>query len=99
MLLTRSTPNSSDPDVLGDPGDTNWCSGDHDSPGENMPCASTAFCAPHIGDAHAASRSRHVNGVQVVMADGSVQFVDDSINIDTWRAMATIGGEENQPQF
>ena len=87
------TPNSSDSD------DENWCSGSPDFPGENMPCASTVYCAPHIGDAHATSRSRHIGGVQIVLADGSVHFVEDSISVDVWRALATIVGEENRTKF
>ncbi len=32
-----------------------------------------------------AARSRHTGGVQIVLADGSVRFVSDSINLATWQ--------------
>lgn len=41
-----------------------------------------------------AARSRHPGGVNVAMADGSVQFVPETINIDIWQALATIAGGE-----
>jgi prepilin-type N-terminal cleavage/methylation domain-containing protein/prepilin-type processing-associated H-X9-DG protein len=39
-------------------------------------------------------RSRHVGGLQFAYADGSVHFISDTIDIATYRAMATIGGNE-----
>ncbi len=41
-----------------------------------------------------AARSRHPGGVNVAMADASVQFVSDTINIDAWQAKATIAGAD-----
>ncbi|MBN2296196.1 MAG: DUF1559 domain-containing protein [Pirellulales bacterium] len=41
-----------------------------------------------------AARSSHPGGVNVAMADGSVQFVVDEIDIDVWRASATVAGGE-----
>ena len=41
-----------------------------------------------------AARSRHPGGVQVVRCDGSVHFVQNGININTWRAMSTRAGGE-----
>jgi prepilin-type N-terminal cleavage/methylation domain-containing protein/prepilin-type processing-associated H-X9-DG protein len=38
--------------------------------------------------------SRHVGGVQVLMCDGSVRFVTDSIDLGTWRALGTRKGGE-----
>ena len=93
-LFTRSTPNSSSPDVLSDEADTNWCHHGHNQPGDNLPCVTTAFCAPHIGTAHAAARSRHPGGVQIILADGSVHFIEDFIDQSVWRGMATIAGDE-----
>jgi prepilin-type processing-associated H-X9-DG protein len=41
-----------------------------------------------------AARSRHAGGVNAALADGSVRFFKDSINIFTWRALSTtMGGE------
>jgi prepilin-type N-terminal cleavage/methylation domain-containing protein/prepilin-type processing-associated H-X9-DG protein len=39
-------------------------------------------------------RSRHPNGLQFAYADGSVHFISDSIDLATYRAMATIRGGE-----
>jgi prepilin-type N-terminal cleavage/methylation domain-containing protein/prepilin-type processing-associated H-X9-DG protein len=38
--------------------------------------------------------SNHPNGANFCFADGTVRFVNDSINIDTYRALATIHGGE-----
>jgi prepilin-type N-terminal cleavage/methylation domain-containing protein/prepilin-type processing-associated H-X9-DG protein len=38
--------------------------------------------------------SRHPGGVNMLMGDGSVRFVKDSVNISTWQALATIAGGE-----
>jgi prepilin-type processing-associated H-X9-DG protein len=37
-----------------------------------------------------AARSRHINGVNAVMCDGSVQFLSNSINLATYQAMGTM---------
>jgi len=41
-----------------------------------------------------AARSSHVGGVNVLMGDGGMRFISDSIDEDIWRAMATRGGGE-----
>ncbi len=41
-----------------------------------------------------AARSRHSGGVNVGLADGSVRFVANSIDLVTWRALATRAGGE-----
>ncbi|MDR2346006.1 MAG: DUF1559 domain-containing protein [Planctomycetaceae bacterium] len=40
------------------------------------------------------ARSFHVNGVNAGLADASVRFFSNSIDLDTWRAAATISGNE-----
>jgi prepilin-type N-terminal cleavage/methylation domain-containing protein/prepilin-type processing-associated H-X9-DG protein len=45
-----------------------------------------------------ASRSRHPGGVNVAMCDGSVHFVNDTINLEVWRALSTIHGGETLPE-
>ncbi len=50
----------------------------------------------NLGDTYAAvtSRSYHSGGVNVVLMDGSVRFVSNSISQPTWRALGTrVGGE------
>ena len=36
-----------------------------------------------------AARSHHGGGVDVLFCDGSVKFVRDTVNIETWRALST----------
>lgn len=40
------------------------------------------------------ARSRHIGGVNVVLADNSGHFVMDTIDLDVWRAISTIAGGE-----
>jgi prepilin-type N-terminal cleavage/methylation domain-containing protein/prepilin-type processing-associated H-X9-DG protein len=40
------------------------------------------------------ARSRHPGGVELLMCDGSVRLVADTINLDAWRSLATRGGGE-----
>ncbi|MFO0879486.1 MAG: DUF1559 domain-containing protein [Gemmataceae bacterium] len=49
-----------------------------------------------IGDTYAAvtARSYHNGGVNVVLLDGSVRFVNSSIALATWRALGTAQGGE-----
>lgn len=41
-----------------------------------------------------AARSRHPGGVNVLMADGSAQFVEDGVDPAVWKALATRAGGE-----
>lgn len=52
------------------------------------PCISTQ------SDTRVSARSRHPGGVTVVLGDGSVRFVGDSVDIAIWRAAGTIAGNE-----
>jgi prepilin-type N-terminal cleavage/methylation domain-containing protein/prepilin-type processing-associated H-X9-DG protein len=40
------------------------------------------------------SRSYHSGGVNVMLMDGSIRFMRDSINVDAWRALGTAAGGE-----
>jgi len=44
-------------------------------------------------------RSRHTNGANFAMGDGSVRMVSESIDINTYRALATWQGGEVIPNF
>jgi prepilin-type processing-associated H-X9-DG protein len=77
-------PNSTSPDLLQSSSYCNY-------PGQgNPPCAG----ASSIYSITTAARSRHPAGVNVGLADGSVRFVKDSINILSWRALSTTQGNE-----
>ena len=43
--------------------------------------------------------SAHPGGCQFGFGDGSVQFVPDTIDLDTYRELSTIGGSELQGEF
>jgi prepilin-type N-terminal cleavage/methylation domain-containing protein/prepilin-type processing-associated H-X9-DG protein len=47
-----------------------------------------------ISAAHMAARSYHANGVNVCFVDGSVRFISNSINFQTWQALGTRSGNE-----
>ena len=95
-LFTRVTPNSSAPDVLVP--NREWCNGpEHDLPNKNLPCIQSN--TSNWGDTTAASRSRHPGGVHTLLADGSVQFVSESVDLLIWRGLATIGGGEILGEF
>jgi hypothetical protein len=78
------TPNSSNPDWLRD-----------------VLCVSVPR-APCIGTHTAfnnrrnivSARSAHPNGVQVLLGDGAVQFVSNSISLTTWQALGSPNGGE-----
>jgi prepilin-type N-terminal cleavage/methylation domain-containing protein/prepilin-type processing-associated H-X9-DG protein len=61
----------------------------------NLPCNTDA---PTVGagdrEAFAGSKSRHPGGVNVMMGDGSVRFIKESINDAIWRALNTINAGE-----
>ena len=43
------------------------------------------------------ARSYHASGVNALFADGSVHYVSDTVDLDAWRAAATVaGGETNE---
>jgi prepilin-type N-terminal cleavage/methylation domain-containing protein/prepilin-type processing-associated H-X9-DG protein len=86
QLYTHATPNSPSPDLFFP---AEWC---HDRPELNLPCAGSA-----LEETRAASRSRHPGGVNVVKADGSVHFIQQTIDLRIWQALGTIAGGEVIP--
>jgi prepilin-type processing-associated H-X9-DG protein len=48
---------------------------------------------------HAAARSYHAGGVNVVFGDGSVRFITDNINFATWQALGTRAGGETPGNY
>ena len=41
-----------------------------------------------------AVRSHHPGGANVALSDGSIRFVSETVNLQTWRALGTIAGGE-----
>jgi prepilin-type N-terminal cleavage/methylation domain-containing protein/prepilin-type processing-associated H-X9-DG protein len=83
-IYTQLSPNSNSPDLIY----VGWCD---NKPTVNLPCIN--------GDSGpnntAASRSRHTGGVNVFMADGSVRFMSQNVDLLTvWRPLVTIAGGE-----
>jgi prepilin-type N-terminal cleavage/methylation domain-containing protein/prepilin-type processing-associated H-X9-DG protein len=58
----------------------------------NPPCVVTA--SPTYPFSLYGSRGRHPGGVNAMLGDGHVQFFKNSINVQTWRALATTKGGE-----
>ncbi len=63
-------------------------------------CAAGALKAPcnrNTGDGpnhYIASRSVHPGGVNVLLGDGSIRFIKDSIALPTWKALSSRSGGE-----
>ena len=78
-----NTPNSSSGDAMWAGQDTECA----DTP-PDMPCDNTH--GTQYDEHHAAARSRHPGGVNVVFGDGHVTFVGDTIELVTWQRLAAI---------
>jgi prepilin-type processing-associated H-X9-DG protein len=104
QLWTELPPNSKLPDRLSPttpppPLATKpWCK---NHPELNLPCVnggSEAAGLPNL-DHTAASRSRHPGGVQIVLGDGSVRFVGQTVDLAIWRGLSTMQGSEVLGEF
>ncbi len=82
-FMTINTPNTSFPDQLV-----------YYAPTTNplMPSAPASH-------AENAARSRHINGVNASLCDGSVRFFSNSVPQNAWQAMGTMNGGEVIPDF
>ena len=77
-FMTVTTPNSTVPDLCGQ------CSVNP----VGMPCLQGS------GPSYVAARSQHPGGVNVLMCDGSVQFVGETIDLAAWQAVGSMNGRE-----
>jgi prepilin-type N-terminal cleavage/methylation domain-containing protein/prepilin-type processing-associated H-X9-DG protein len=77
-------PNSTSPDLMQS---QSYCNYPYQG---NPPCTE----APSILSITNAARSRHPGGVNIGMADGSVRYVKDTVNLFSWRALSTTRGSE-----
>jgi Protein of unknown function (DUF1559) len=51
-----------------------------------------------LGSLNKTARSRHAGGVNVIVADGSVRFVRNEIDLPVWQAINTRAGQERIPE-
>ncbi|MGV3484451.1 MAG: DUF1559 domain-containing protein [Planctomycetaceae bacterium] len=77
------------PQFMGSP----WIDGKHAYQHISGPNARSCGFQP-AGKATMAASSRHTGGAYVLMCDGSVQFMTDSVDLITWRALGTRQGGE-----
>jgi prepilin-type processing-associated H-X9-DG protein len=91
QIYTHAGPNSAIPDLFNP--SARFCPPSYNRPDLNLPCGGGS-----VSEMTAASRSRHPGGVNVLKADGSVHFVSQNINLQTWQAMGSISGGEIVPE-
>lgn len=48
----------------------------------------------NMGEAVVTASSRHPGGVNLMMADGSVRFIKETIEPRVWRSLGTAAGRE-----
>ncbi len=60
----------------------------------NFDCIANDPTQTYIAVGYRAARSRHTGGVNVLLADGSVRLVNESVAPQTWRALGTRTGGE-----
>ena len=83
-FTTHEAPNTSVPDYV-QPG---WCPRPDVAAEIGMPCANQTQPSGATPK-NLFARSVHVGGVQVALCDGSVRFVVDSIELETWRDLGS----------
>jgi prepilin-type processing-associated H-X9-DG protein len=92
LFSAATTPNSTTADRVYGP-----CPEDNGDPGYPGPCLSIGplqHFVPAARAAFVAARSRHPGGVNAALADGSVRFFTDTIDLGTWRSLGTRAGGE-----
>lgn len=89
LFMARTGPNSPEPDRI------SICDESSDPDG-GIPPGHPLVCTENREDANlwAAARSRHASGVNAVMADASVHFFNDGIDLAVWRALSTRANRE-----
>ena len=88
-IFTFVGPNSPVPDSLR----ASSCPAASNKPHLNLPCVPVNGASETV-----ASRSRHPNGLQVTLCDGSVRYISNNIGLNEWRASGSIdAGEATSP--
>jgi prepilin-type N-terminal cleavage/methylation domain-containing protein/prepilin-type processing-associated H-X9-DG protein len=93
LFSASLTPNSTAADRVIGPCPQNQ--GDHDYKEPCLTLGGNAWWTPSAAGAHAAARSHHAGGVNAALADGSVRFFTNAIDVDVWRALGTRANGEN----
>ncbi|HEY3966759.1 MAG TPA: DUF1559 domain-containing protein [Planctomycetaceae bacterium] len=61
---------------------------------KNYDCITNASALGYTAIGWKAARSLHSGGIHLLLCDGSTRFVGDSVNVATWRSIATRNGGE-----
>jgi prepilin-type processing-associated H-X9-DG protein len=89
----RDTPNTTVGDAMWyNPGQDIECVASY-----GMPCDQTQ--GTNYGGFHAAARSRHPGGVQVLFADGHANFIPNSISASVWTHLGSINDGQAIPNL
>lgn len=92
LFTAAQTPNSSTPDNVYGPCPQSLGDASYDPPCISI--AGSAWWQPSAQGAFASARSRHPGGVNAALADGSVRFFSETIDLETWRGLGTRNGGE-----
>ena len=84
MVFVRLTPNNFAPDYYWG---TEFCPPGGNLPEDNLPCEKISN--PPYRESPT-SRSRHPGGVNTCFADGSVHFISENIDTDTWQSLGWL---------
>jgi prepilin-type N-terminal cleavage/methylation domain-containing protein len=94
-ITTHEAPNALVPDYV----QNFWCPNPAEAAAEGMPCQHESGKATGATPKNLSARSVHAGGVQVVLCDGSVRFVQDSIALTTWRNLGSSEDGEVLGEF
>lgn len=92
LMSNLLTPNSPHPDVVYGPCPNNF--GDVGYPAGCVSHASNGWWTQSAKDSYVAARSKHDGGATIGMADGSVHFATDDVDVTIWRSLGTRKGGE-----
>jgi len=84
-ITTHELPNTSVPDYV----QNFWCPEPAKAAAAGMPCQHESGQATGATPKNLSSRSVHPGGVQVALCDGSVRFVQNDIDLTTWRNLGS----------
>ncbi len=94
VFMTDYSPNSLQPDLV------RWCDpADSHQTNTPAPClykgSGTGGILTQLNMVLHTARSKHPGGVNVAMCDGSVRFIEETIDLRVWHAMGSLKGDTN----